>query len=87
MSTTGEAVPDSEQPSFVDRPVGADRGLVFVIGWIVLFVNPAISDTGDTPAEVVANANDDETSLVISAILALVMLIMLVWFVSGLARG
>ncbi len=86
MSTmTGEVVTDGgDRRSWIDRwaPIG---GLLFVIGWIVLFVNPAINDTGDTPAEVVANAKDEQTWLVITAILGLVMLIMIVWFVSGLA--
>ena len=36
-----------------------------MIGWIVMLVNPAISDTGDTPAEVVANAKSDENWLVV----------------------
>jgi hypothetical protein len=63
-------------------PVG---GLAFVAGWIFLFVNPAINDTGETPAEVVANANDEESWLVVTAIVALVLVIISSWFVAGIA--
>jgi uncharacterized membrane protein YgdD (TMEM256/DUF423 family) len=85
VSSTGDTVIDGgDRRSWIDRwaPIG---GLAFVVGWIVMFLNPAISDTGDTPAEVVANATDEDTWLVISTILVLVMVITLVWFVSGIA--
>ena len=70
--------------SWVDRwaPIG---GLAFVAGWIFMFANPALTDTGETPAEVVANANDDEAWLVTAMIVGLVMLVMLSWFVAGIA--
>jgi len=84
-TATGEVVTDGgDRRSWIDRwaPIG---GLLFVIGWIVLFVNPAINDTGETPAEVVANAKSEESWLIITGIIVLLMLIMLAWFVSGLA--
>jgi hypothetical protein len=76
--------PAGSSRSWVDRwaPLG---GIAFVAGYVYLFVNPAINDTGETPAEVVANAEDDQAWLVAMMIVALVLFLMLVWFVAGVA--
>ncbi len=81
---TSPAPDTGNRRSWIDRwaPIG---GLAYVAALIVVWANPGLSDTGDTPAEVVANAKDSEAWLVATAILVLVMLLMLTWFVSGVA--
>jgi hypothetical protein len=63
-------------------PVG---GLVFVVGWVILAFTPALDDMGDTPAEVVTFVEGPEAWLVTAMIAGLVSLLLLGWFVAGLA--
>jgi hypothetical protein len=58
-------------------------GLAFAIGLILLFIlDPG--DTGETPEEVIAFADDEEAGLIRLLVFALVSIPLLLWFVSGL---
>lgn len=63
-------------------PIG---GLVFVVGAVILAFTPAFEGSGDTPAEVVAFAEDNEFWTATLAIFSLASLLLLGWFVAGLA--
>jgi hypothetical protein len=63
-------------------PVG---GLVFVVGAVILAFTPALEGPGDTPAEVVAFAEDNEFWAATLTIFSLASLLLLGWFVAGLA--
>lgn len=60
-------------------PVG---GLAFVIGMIVLFVLDP--NAGETPQEVIANADEKEGRFVALAFFGLVSIPLVLWFVAGL---
>lgn len=60
-------------------------GLVFVVGAVILAFTPALEGPGDTPAEVVAFAEDNEFWTGTLAIFSLASLLLLGWFVAGLA--
>ena len=60
-------------------------GLIFVVGAVILAFTPALEGSGDTPAEVVAFAEDNESWTGILAIFSLASLLLLGWFVAGLA--
>ena len=60
-------------------------GLVYVIGLVVLFLTPAGDEPGDTAAEVVSNAEANENWYGALAIFGLVGLLLMAWFVAGLA--
>jgi hypothetical protein len=74
---------------------GADRswlirwsplgGLVFVVGAVIFAFTPALEGSGDTPAEVVAFAEGNEGWVGSLTIFSLVSLLLLGWFVAGLA--
>ncbi|MBM2823956.1 MAG: hypothetical protein HW413_2702 [Thermoleophilia bacterium] len=60
-------------------------GLVYVIGLVILFLTPAGDEAGDTAAEVVSNAEANENWYGALVIFGLVGLLLIAWFVAGLA--
>lgn len=60
-------------------------GLIYVIGLVVIFLTPAGDDTGDTAAEVVKNAEANESWHGALVIFGLAGLFLIAWFVAGLA--
>lgn len=52
-------------------------GLVFVVGAVILAFTPALEGSGDTPAEVVAFAEDNESWTGTLAIFSLASLLLL----------
>ena len=60
-------------------------GLVYVVGLVVLFLTPAGDEAGDTAAEVVSNAEANENWYGALALFGLVGLLLMAWFVAGLA--
>ncbi len=60
-------------------------GLIYVIGLVVIFLTPAGGDTGDTAAEVVKNAEANESWHGALVIFGLAGLFLIAWFVAGLA--
>ncbi len=84
MSTTVVVSPAVSERTWLERwsPLG---GLLFVLGALVLAFTPAADDTGETAAEVVAFARDNDDWLAAGAIFGLISLLLLVWFTAGLA--
>jgi hypothetical protein len=60
-------------------------GLVFVVGSVIFAFTPALGEVGDTPTEVVAFAEANEGWIFTFALFALVSLLLVGWFVGGLA--
>ncbi len=60
-------------------------GLIYVIGLVVIFLTPAGDETGDTAAEVVRQAEANENWYGALAIFGLLALLLMGWFVAGLA--
>ena len=63
----------------------AARGLVYVIGLVVLFLTPVGDETPDTAAEVVSYAESNENWFAAAVVFGLVGLLLVGWFVAGLA--
>jgi hypothetical protein len=59
-------------------------GIVFVASGVALAFTPAGDGAGESPAEVVAFADDNQGWLELSLLFALLSLLLLGWFVSGL---
>ena len=75
--------PSADRPWLIRwSPLG---GLVFVVGSVILAFTPAFEDVGDTPAEVVAFAEANEGWIAVLTLFALVSLLLIGWFVAGLA--
>jgi hypothetical protein len=58
-------------------------GLISVVAFIVVFAATS-GDTGNTPEEVIAYADDHHTDVIVQSIVVLVALPLLLWFVAGL---
>ena len=84
----------SDVPIAVSAPGGADEswierwspigGLLFVVGAVVVALTPAGDDTGETVAEVVRFARDNDDWMAVALVFALASLLLLGWFVTGL---
>jgi hypothetical protein len=59
-------------------------GLLFVAGWIFTFISLG-DDSGDTAAELVRYAEDRQGRLIAAQIVVLLFVVVLSWFVAGLA--
>ena len=87
MSTSDVPVavsaPGRAGESWIERwsPIG---GLLFVVGAVVVALTPAGDDTGETVAEVVRFARDNEDWMAVALLFALASLLLLGWFVTGL---
>jgi hypothetical protein len=77
------ASPVLAPPSWLERwsPIG---GLLFVIGALAVAFTPAGDDVGETAAEVVQFARDNEEWMVVAMLFALASLLLVGWFVAGL---
>jgi hypothetical protein len=85
LTTITATVPVRTERSFADwlgRWAGVG-GLLFVAGFIVLFLTPAGGDSGDTPQEVVAYARANDGWLLAGTIFFLASVGLLACFVAG----
>jgi hypothetical protein len=77
------SAPGRAGESWLERwsPIG---GLLFVVGAVAVALTPAGDGTGDTVAEVVRFARDNDDWMAVALVFALASLLLLGWFVTGL---
>lgn len=77
------SAPGRADESWIERwsPIG---GLLFVVGAVVVALTPAGDGPGETVAEVVRFARDNDDWMAVALVFALASLLLLGWFVTGL---